>query len=114
MSSYYVAMPKETTAAAALSNLRTAGHDREAVTYVYVVREPEHVLIGVVDLRELVLAPDTATLEELMATPPVSVDMGLLKEDLAEMFAKYRYRLLPVIDGEDHLRGVISYKEIMR
>jgi CBS domain-containing protein/sporulation protein YlmC with PRC-barrel domain len=114
MSSYYVAMPKETTAAAALSNLRTEGHDREAVTYVYVVREPEHVLIGVVDLRELVLAPDTATLEELMATPPVSVDMGLLKEDLAEMFAKYRYRLLPVIDGEDHLRGVISYKEIMR
>ncbi|HTR79940.1 MAG TPA: CBS domain-containing protein [Gemmatimonadaceae bacterium] len=114
LSTSYIAMPKETTAGAALARLRSGERDPAAVTYIYVVREPEHVLLGVVDLRELVLAADSATLDDLMATPAVSVDLTRPKEELAEMFAKYRFRLLPVVDADDRLRGVVSYKEIMR
>jgi magnesium transporter len=114
MSNAYVAMAATTTAADALSRLRAAGHDKEAVTYIYVVREPDHVLLGVVDLRELVLANGTSTLEDLMATPPVSADAELLKEDLVDLFSKYHFRLLPVTDSADHLLGVLEYKEIMR
>jgi Mg/Co/Ni transporter MgtE len=49
-----------------------------------------------------------------MATPPVSADAELLKDDLVELFAKYHFRLLPVTDAADHLLGVLEYKEIMR
>jgi magnesium transporter len=114
MSNVYVAMPEDTEAGQALAHLRATAHEKEAVTYVYVVREPGPVLLGVVDLRELVLAPETTTLGEIMIAPPVSADAGLTKTDLVDLFKKYQFRLFPVVDGSDHLLGVIAYKDIMR
>jgi len=110
----FVAMPRQTTAAEALTRLRAAAPEKRATTYVYVVEEPGDVLLGVVDLRELVLAPEATVLEEMMAAPPVTVDSELVKEDVVDLFAKYHFRMLPVVDAGDHLLGVISYKDIMR
>ncbi len=110
----FVAMPKQTTAAEALARLRSEAPDREAVTYVYVVAAPEPVLLGVVDVRDLVTAAESTTLDDLMASPPVTADSELVKEDIVDLFAKYHYRMLPVVDVHDHLLGVIGYKDIMR
>jgi Mg/Co/Ni transporter MgtE len=49
-----------------------------------------------------------------MASPPVTADAELAKEDLVDLFAKYHYRLLPVVDTSDRLLGVVGYKDIMR
>lgn len=114
LSNSYVAMSKQTTAAEALARLRSLAPDHDAVTYIYVVTEPDAVLLGVVDLRELVLAHEGATLEDLMASPPVTADSELAKEELIDLFAKYHYRLLPVVDAGDRLLGVVGYKDIMR
>ena len=114
MSGAFVAMPRRTTAAEALGTLRVSGRDKEEIAYVYVVDTPDNVLRGVVDLRELVLAPETATLDDLMASPAVSADVDLVLADLVDMFAKYQFRLLPVVDAHDHLMGVVAYKDIMR
>jgi CBS domain-containing protein len=114
VSQEYVAMPGRTTAAEGLARLRSMAPDPKAVTYVYVVTEPERVLLGVVDLRQLVLANETTTLDELMVAPPVTADAELVEEDIVDLFAKYHFRLMPVVDGGDHMLGVISYKDIMR
>ncbi len=66
------------------------------------------------DLRDLVLAPDTTSLGDLMVSPVVSAQDDDVREDLAEIFAKYHYRLVPVVDAEDKLLGVIRYKDIMK
>jgi magnesium transporter len=110
----FVAMPKQTTAAEALARLRSSAPDHQAVTYIYVVTEPDAVLLGVVDLRELVLASETTTLEELMASPAVTADSELVQEDVVDLFAKYHFRLLPVVYAGDRLLGVVAYKDIMR
>jgi Mg/Co/Ni transporter MgtE/sporulation protein YlmC with PRC-barrel domain len=114
LSHEYVAMPPRTTAAEALSRLRALAPDHQAITYIYIVAEPDSVLLGVVDLRHLVLAAETTTLEDLMVAPPVSADADLVKEDLVDLFAKYQFKLLPVVDAHDHMMGVIGYKDIMR
>jgi CBS domain-containing protein len=114
VSQEYVAMPGHTTAAEGLARLRSSAPDPKAVTYIYVVTEPEGVLLGVVDLRQLVLANETTTLEELMVAPPVTADSELVAEDIVDLFAKYHFQLLPVVDGSDHILGVIGYKDIMR
>jgi len=49
-----------------------------------------------------------------MVSPPVTVDSELVKEDIVDLFAKYHYRLLPVVDAGDRLLGVVGYKDIMR
>lgn len=114
VSQEYVAMPGHTTAAEGLARLRSSAPDPKAVTYIYVVTEPEGVLLGVVDLRQLVLANETTTLEELMVAPPVTADSELVEKDIVDLFAKYHFQLLPVVDGSDHILGVIGYKDIMR
>jgi len=95
-----------------LARLRTFGYEHDAISYVYIVGGEEKTLAGVVDLRELVLAPDAAQLGEVMASPVVSAEEGDIREDLAELFAKYHYRMIPVVDAHDHLLGVVHYKDI--
>jgi magnesium transporter len=114
VSSNCVTMSKETKVAGALQYIRSSNLDHDMISYIYVVAGPQKVLLGVVDLRELVLAKDDMTLGELMASPVVSAEADDVREDLAELFAKYHYRMLPVVDEKDNLLGVIHYKDIMK
>ena len=66
------------------------------------------------DLRELLLTRDDRLIEEIMTAPVVAAEQDDTQEDLAQMFAKYQYRMLPVVDTQDHLLGVIRYKDIMK
>jgi Mg/Co/Ni transporter MgtE len=109
-----VTMPKEMTVGETLRQLRSSDYDHEMVSYVYVTSEPERLLLGVVDLREMVLAPDNTTLDELMTSPVVAAEAEDLKDDLAEMFAKYHYRMIPVVNEKDCLLGIIHYNDIMK
>ncbi len=114
MLSDYVAVPREAVVGPLLEKIRSSGRDPESISYIYVVNGPDQILTGVVDLRELVLAPDQATMEQIMVSPVVSADENVLREDLAEIFAKYHYRMIPVVDTQDHILGIIRYKDIMK
>ena len=114
MSTGCVTMPKETTVGDALRQLRSSQFDHDMVSYIYITAEPDRMLMGVVDLREMVLTPDTATLESLMTAPVVAAEAEDLKDDLAELFAKYHYRMIPVVNEKDCLLGVIHYNDIMK
>jgi magnesium transporter len=97
-----------------LSELRRSGREPEQISYVYIVEGDGRTLCGVVDLRELVLAADHKTLQEVMVSPVVSAEEGDQREDIAELFAKYGYRMIPVVDEHDRILGVIRYKDIVR
>ncbi len=114
MSSDFVAVPKAAIVGPLLAQIRSSGRDPDAVSYIYVVNDDGRTLVGVVDLRELVLAPDDAAVTSIMASPVVSAEEDDLREDLAEIFGKYHYRMIPVVDRGDHLLGVIMYHDIMK
>jgi magnesium transporter len=71
-------------------------------------------LLGVIDLRELILAADHLTLGDIMVAPAVTAEEDDVQEDLAEIFAKYHYRMIPVVDSQDNILGVIRYNDIMK
>jgi CBS domain-containing protein len=96
-----------------VGRLRLAPLEPSQISYLYVV-DPHNLLIGVVDLRELLLTPDDRPIAEIMTAPVVAAEQDDTQEDLTQMFAKYHYRMLPVVDTQDHLLGVIRYKDIMR
>lgn len=110
----YVALPPESRVGETLDALRRSGRERESLSYLYVVNEPGKEVIGVVDLRELVLAQDHLPLSEIMASPVVSAEEDDTRDDLTDLFAKYHYRMVPVVDSQDRMRGVIRYKDIMK
>ncbi|HOW18584.1 MAG TPA: CBS domain-containing protein, partial [Phycisphaerae bacterium] len=109
----YVAATRESTVGQVLDQIRNGKYERHSISYVYVLGE-NRLLVGVVDLRELVLASNTATLGEIMTSPVVSAQRDDLREDLEEMFAKYHYRAIPVVDEHDSMLGVVYYKDIMK
>lgn len=113
MSTEWISMPREAKAGDVLREIRLRQGDRDIISYVYVV-EKDNVLTGVVDLRDLVLSQETATLGELMVSPAVAAEQNDMRDDLGELFAKYHFRMLPVVDEHDHLVGVIHYKDIMK
>jgi len=114
MSQDYVAMPKEARVAEVLMSLRHSGREPRSISYVYVVNGDSKTLIGVVDLRELVIAPDEEVLDNIMVSPVVTAEKDTSRGNLVEMFTKYHYRMIPVVDIEDHILGVICYNDIMK
>ncbi len=114
LSADYVAFPKEARVRDVLERVRHSGLEPHHVSYVYVVVPAERVLQGVVDLRELLLAGDDVSLGEIMASPVVSAEEDDAQEDLVQIFEKYHYRMIPVVDPQDHILGVIRYKDIMK
>jgi len=106
--------PADATVGQVLASLRSSGRERRSVSYVYVVESPDRVLRGVVDLRELVLASDDRKLGDIMTSPVVSAEADSAQRRLAELFAKYHFRLIPVVDAKDQLLGVVHFADIMR
>jgi magnesium transporter len=110
----FVTATSDATVGRTLSELRLSGREPEQISYIYIVEGDAKTLCGVVDIRELVLAADHKTLQEIMVSPVVSAEEGDQREDIAELFAKYRYRMIPVVDEHDRILGVIRYKDIVR
>ena len=113
MSSDFLTFSEETAVGEALQAIRKSALDKEAVTYIYVVNE-ERLLEGVVDIRKLILAPDQTRLTDIMSSAVVTAEEDKMPKDLEEMFDKYRYRMIPVVDKQDRLIGVIHYNDVMQ
>lgn len=114
MSDRFLAFARETKVSDVLATLRSTPCDRRNISYIYLVADREKALVGLVDLRDLVTAQPETSLGELMIAPVVTAERDALREDLEESFAKYRFRMLPVVDAHDHLLGVVRYKDLMK
>jgi magnesium transporter len=114
MSANFLTVYRNDRAGDVLEKIRHSAQEPESISYVYVVNGDGKTLLGVVDLRDLVLAANHMALGEIMISPVVTAEEDDLQEDVAEMFAKYHYRLIPVVDGQDRILGVINYNDIMK
>jgi magnesium transporter len=113
MSSDFVATKKTTSVAEILAEIRSSHREPHSFSYLYVV-DDEKTLLGVVDIREIILAADTVLLGDLMKSPVVSAQHDDRREDLAELFARYQFHMIPIVDEHDRLVGVIHYRDIMK
>jgi CBS domain-containing protein/sporulation protein YlmC with PRC-barrel domain len=112
MSSDYLAFAEEATIGETLGKIRNSGMDPETISYVYVVAQ--EILTGVVDIRELILTPDDSKLGDIMSTAVVSAEEDKTRTDLEEIFGKYNFRMVPVVDKQDRLLGIVRYNDLMQ
>jgi magnesium transporter len=113
MSSKYISFGGGVAVEEAINFIRSSKKEPEEISYIYIINGDGKTLVGVVDLRELVLNSDDRKLSEIMTSPVVSAEEEDLREDVEELFNKYRYHMLPVTDAQDHLLGVIHYEDLM-
>lgn len=113
MVSDFLSFPPEALVGDALQAVRNSKLEIEAISYIYIV-SGEMVLTGVVDIRELLLASDETQLKDIMSTSVVSTEDTKKIEEVEEMFDKYSFRTIPVVDTHDHLIGTICAKDLIK
>lgn len=76
------------------------------ITYLYVIDETQR-LIGVVAMRDLLLAKPGQTLSEIMNAVPYAFKADMAVSDAVQVALKRRFRLYPVIDDDEKLIGLV-------
>jgi magnesium transporter len=79
---------------------------------VYVVNG-EDVLQGVVSIRDLLTSPQQKRLADIQSSRLVTVTPDADKDEAVELLAKYGFKALPVVDEQNRLKGVISFRSAL-
>lgn len=112
MTSDYAMLKKDMTVAQAMAYLRDEAPDAETIYQAYVVDEQRN-LLGVVSLRDLILADLNKSLQDLMTSDVVRALVTDDQEDIAKKIARYDLLALPITDGEGVLVGIVTYDDAM-
>ncbi|HEY68656.1 MAG: magnesium transporter [Chloroflexi bacterium] len=112
MTSAKVTLHKEMTAEEAIAYLRAVAPESEDVYYLFVVDEDVR-LVGVVSLRQLVIAPPHTRIEEIMDPNVIHVRADADQEEAARLMARYDLLALPVVDDGGHLLGLITHDDLV-
>jgi len=112
MTPEYISLQKEMTVADALAHIKKEGMDSETV-YTCYVKERGRMLQGIVSLRSLVVSDSDCKISELMLEDFVYVNVHDDKEEVAEVFRRYGFLAIPVVDSEKRLVGIITVDDIL-
>ena len=113
MTTEYVSLRPHMTVEEAILRIRRQGVDKETIYTCYVL-DKDRTLIGMVTVKDLLLAPDDEmTIEEIMITNLIFVNTKTDQEEVARMFSKYNFLALPVVDGEERMVGIVTFDDAM-
>ena len=79
--------------------------------YAYVVDKNNH-LVGVVSLRNLITTPVHLNVSDIMSRDLVKVHVDDYQGHIADIFMKYQFNALPVVDLYDHLKGIVTWDDV--
>ncbi len=106
MTTEYVALKKNMTVEQAFAHIRKYAVDKETIYTCYVTDNRK--LMGIVTVKELLLASYEDIIGDIMETNVISVDTHEDQEVVANMFDKYDLMALPVVDKENRVVGIIT------
>lgn len=112
MTTEFVVVPVFVKAEKAIEIIRLYAPDAETIYYVYVIDGLNH-LVGILSLRELIIAGPETLVGDIMRQNVTSVNVRDDQEEVADIMSKYGLLALPVVDDEDHILGIITVDDIV-
>jgi len=107
----YIKLPPGARVRDVMSDFRELARNKDVIMYVYVTDEADK-LLGVVDLHELIEAEPEQTLDDVMTTSVVSLNEKDTLREAVELFARYSFRAIPVVDDSEKLLGIVPFRDI--
>lgn len=107
MTTECVILRPKMTAEEAIKRIRRTGIDKETI-YTCYVSDSSSTLIGIVTIKALLLCDDDEIIENIMETNVISVNTLDDQEMVAQLFNKYNFLALPVVDKENRLVGIVT------
>jgi len=112
MNSIVLTVRKEMTVEEVLTYIRKeAEEDNMELYYIYVVDKHNH-LLGVVSLRDLLTSHAKIKIEEIMMSDIVKLHVDDQQDHVADIFMKYQYNALPVVDLYNRLKGIVTWDDV--
>jgi magnesium transporter len=111
MTTDFMTFLPDTTAQGAIDQIRQHG-ELETFFYLYVIDEAGK-LVGVVPLRNLVIAPPDRTLGAMMIADPIKANVMMDQEEAARLVSKYELLALPIVDESGRLEGIITVDDVI-
>ena len=113
MTMEYVSLRPDMTVEEAILRIRRQGVDKETIYTCYVL-EKDRTLLGIVTVKDLLLAEsDETEIREIMTANVISVGTQDDQEEVAKMFSKYNFLALPVVDTENRMVGIVTFDDAM-
>jgi magnesium transporter len=112
MTTSYIALQRRMTAGQGIETIRAWQPDEETIYYLFVTDRLKR-LVGVVNLRQLIVADPSTPIAKIMETDVVYVLPETDQEDCADLMQRYDLLALPVVDEEKYLLGVITIDDLV-
>ena len=112
MTTEYIALPANVTAGQAIDKLRELEPDAETIYYVYVIDKDEN-LVGVLSLRDLIVAKPEMAISEVMIKEPITVRVLDDQDHVAGVIARYNLLAVPVVNDVGHLEGIVTVDDAL-
>ena len=112
MNTNFIATKEGQTVREVLKLVKTETKQAELLYYVYVIDDEER-LKGLVTLRQLLSSKGTAPIATIMRGNIISVQLDSSIKRIAQLFFKYKFEAIPVVDENDKLQGIITMRDIL-
>jgi magnesium transporter len=112
MTTEVTALYEYLTVGQAIEQLRALNEQLEQMFYVYVIDRRGH-LIGVLSMRDLILARPERLLRDIMRPRVVSVPATMDQEQVARLMRRFNYLAMPVVDERNRLVGLVTVDDVV-
>ncbi len=108
----YLVLNKEMSLEEAIKKVKACGRESITINTCFIVDETRR-LEGIITLSEMILGKDVEILKDIMDKKPIKVSTIDDREDVIKTFKSYDLNIVPVVDGEDRLVGIITVDDII-
>lgn len=112
MTKEYIAIKDDQKASEVLKSLRDLSDDAETIYYLYVLNQMNE-LVGVLSLRELILAESQTPVRDIMFNTVTSVRIDTDQEEVAGVIRDYDLLAVPVVSHDGRMQGIVTVDDIM-
>lgn len=112
MTTEFLAFRADVKVKDAVRRIRTLARRNAPASYVYVV-EADDTLLGVINMRDLLIGSGTTPLRSIMKTDLISFNAFTDREDVANILSQRKYFAAPVVDMQGHILGVVKTDQLL-
>lgn len=112
MTTEFIDLKENMTVEEAFQKIKKIGIKKETVYNCYVL-SIDRKLLGVVDIKELLIAERTEKVKDIMNTNIIQVTTLEDQEEVTKKFDKYDCVSMPVVDQENRLVGIITIDDVI-
>jgi magnesium transporter len=113
MTTDFLAFPKETSAEDAIEKIRSMAKKRFPASYAYVI-DAEDRLVGVLNMRDLMIAPPEQPLEVICRKELFTLHCFTDSQEAAAELARRKYFAAPVVDSQNRILGIVKAERMLQ